>query len=644
MIGKLLLSLTCCCALQAATPADLLGPVASSPWSYYTVDSTALADEIPAALLDYLPTGTAEAACTFTMNNVSPVTLTGTCASNFSTSEQILIGWNPAGETTGSGRMWAHVSSIAGNVITTDIGGLVATISGTTLTGLTVYHCTRCEATVSPYYDSPNWVLNSFWNAAGSTAGNNYYDASLALYRMYMRTGDSAYLTSFRTYTDTWFVWALNSGGMTEVAVPRSTSLFSQFVRAADGGLTNRFDAFYAMLYNNFTYGQYKYPQGMDNREPGYTMMNMAVGALLDPDSSHHTDYCSWTADLAQAWVHQYNAYGLHYFPEKASGYPYTAFGMAPWRNFSVLQGLARAYDALVDCGGHSTLAADVLAVLVDTVPVHYSLGYDSSNRGIYYDVQYPADGLTANDVIGLQPGTVGISGTSVTGVGTSFNSGSHPFTAGVDYIGIVDDQGAAWTYPVATVTDDTHLTIGVAINTQYVYSSTSSGSTQNFPSLGGTGRSYFYVPPYSTSCDSTATYCPVSGDINNNRDLVWIMGWMYNTTHDASYKTMGDELFAVASGGPADGTGGSLACSGPACSDVETDFGKGIHACTVSPTLPCSTDNYTGGNAYQYRVKRWAQFSGIGGADQYLGWRDSVGATNKSPGGGLRFGGGMRF
>jgi hypothetical protein len=144
----------------------------------------------------------------------------------------------------------------------------------------------------------------------------------------------------------------------------------------------------------------------------------------------------------------------------------------------------------------------------------------------------------------------------------------------------------------------------------------------------GANGQPYYQTSRSFTSCRNAATACwPSTGDRNNNRDLIWIHGWLYSVTHDIKYVTRGDEFFSASYGGPAGGPGTTGSCGGPACDGVETDYMAAIHACAVNPTLPCNGQtNYPSGNAFVFLSKRWAQGSGIGGADNYLAWRLSTG------------------
>jgi hypothetical protein len=269
-------------------------------------------------------------------------------------------------------------------------------------------------------------------------------------------------------------------------------------------------------------------------------------------------------------------------------------------------------------------LATAILSTLERAAEFTYNYAYDSGDRGVYYDLQYANDGQDGTNS-GVMPGTVSVdlSSSTVTGKGTQF---LQTFACNsTDFIGIEDGIGNTWTYPVVSCSDDLHLTIAMPWGSQTMTTdSVNQGIGSYAVTFGVNAQQYYETPPAFTDCRNSATRCwPSTGDRNNDRDLIWIQGWLYNVTHDTRYLNRGDELFSASYGGPAGGPGTTGACGGPACDGFETDYMAGIHACAIDPTLPCNDQtNYPAGNAFVYLSKRWAQGSGIGGADNYLAWR----------------------
>src|SRR5262249_44483255 len=139
------------------------------------------------------------------------------------------------------------------------------------------------------------------YTGASGTNSWNYYDVGLALYRMYYRTGKTIYLTQARQFTDYWWQWGIDHGY--EIPVPRASGVVSQFLRAADGH-PERFPGLYFMVNYWITQSLWDAPgtAGVDTREAGYAHWGAALGARLDPDSSNHTQYCTWLTTIGADW------------------------------------------------------------------------------------------------------------------------------------------------------------------------------------------------------------------------------------------------------------------------------------------------------------------------------------------------------
>ena len=617
--------------MHADAISDIIGPVVpmgQSPWSWYDKAEKGNADEIMAAALANKPQLGPQAAGTFTLGGGCYITLTGPGAVEFNPGDAAIVRWNGV-DGPGSGHMVFWVKSRNGNTLTSaDWCGLPPTVSPDS--GLAVYHCTVHCNQDEAHFKGGWWGLN----AGMGGEGWNYYDTGLAIYRIYLRTGNTTYLNQFRDFTDTWWTWAMDQGGRGPNP-PRAFSIVSQFVRALDGH-PERFEPIYKVLkwyFDGNFFGIQQAPLS-DERETGYMLMFAAVGARADPDPTRHAWYCSTVSTRVHDWIDQQTPEG--YWPEKNSQYAYRLPGTAPWRMFAPLQALARSYDVLnnttsTGCN-NPTLAATVLTTIKKGTDFTYKYGY-ANNRGVYYEVQYPNEGLIGTDA-GPRPGTASatLNSTTVVGTGSNFRTSFAPCD-GSTYIGILHQDGQNWTHQVTSCPDDTHLTIAAP-------GWGDQGATTN-----AVNEQYYATTAAPTNCgNSLATTCwaglggggstPVLGDRNSDRDLVWIHGWVYKTTGIAVYKTRGDELFSASYGGPAAGPGDNYPntpgiCGGPACDGIQTDYMAAIHACYVSHTLPCEPFDYGDDHVFRFTAKRFAQGSGIGGADNYLAWRLGVTSSN---------------
>lgn len=628
-----ILFLLLCCSLSFASDATRLAAIAgptlaagAGPWGYYNDTSTTMTREVADAALSYTPTLGTALSGTFDLDTTAcGITLTGAGASAVTGGDVLIVAIDTV-DGSGAGRFPFYVGSVVGNVITSS--NQCGHVLIASQSGVTVYRCSGvagCYDEIATATPGINYYYCGSWMICGSESSWNFYDFGAALYHLYQQTGDVADRTRFRDFTDTFWLWGTISGNRYLENAPRGSSFLSQYMRALDGH-SERLAPLHANVTTFYTSG---YPNGsFDNRESGYVVLFLAVGARADSDATRHSDYCTKLNTVVNLWVDYYNAVGRPgYFPEKNTFYPYTTMGVSPWRSFSILQGLARAYDVFIDTdtanGGcnDTSLASDVLDILNETGEFLYSAGYAPTTRGVYYDIEFPVNGVEGGSY-GTETGTVSISsGTTVTGSGTSFTT---TFACdGTDFIGILGGDGVTFTHKVSSCADNTHLTIATAWGTQCYYASTYAvPAVTQYCEGAMSARPYYQADPSSSSCESAANYC-YSADKNSARDLIWIMGWLYKTTSTAKWKTYGDELFATSVGGPGDGAGGSSACSGPNCWSTETDYVASLHGCATDPTLPCNTlTNYGVGNVWVYGGKRLAQMDGIGGASNYLFWR----------------------
>jgi hypothetical protein len=644
---------------NASRKAAIAGPViplGSGPWGMYENTEAPMAREIADSMLNYLPQYGTKLSGTFDLNTAAcNITLTGAGASGVSSGDYLLA--NIAIDSgTGTGPFVFYVGSVAGSVITssTQCGQIFVPSQ----TGLEVYQCTtQCRDQVLAgggpyaYYTCGTWLICAL------EPGSNFYDMTKALYHLWQRTGLTADHTRFDDYCQAQWKW-IQGSGYKYATPPRGHMLTGLYICALDGH-TDYLPGLYRLVYTYYTTDPaFLYPSQngvSDLREGGITLNNMAVGARADSDSTRHANYCAKVSQIAQAWVDIYDLEGTPgHFNEKNLDFAYTVNGFSAWRSaVGIIQALARSYDVLIDTdtaeGGCNdpTTAANVMAVLEETVPYLYTSSYEPGARGVYYDTNQPANGVLSP---GWLAGTVsiGAGSTTVTGSGTSFLTDFN--CDNTDYIGISYYEGGfdgTITVKVASCASNTQLTLAAPLSSQcyYYYN----GST--FPEVCGgaaaSGKIYRRAEQNTTTCTGTvASYC-FSPDKNSARDLPWIFGWMYNKTGDSTYITQGDVLFATAAGGPGDGAGGSEACSGPNCWSTNTDWIASLHGCASDPTLPCNPDtNYATGstplNVYVAGSKRYAQFNGQGGGDNYLAWRVSGGGS--SFGGKVTFSGEVRF
>jgi hypothetical protein len=634
---------------------DIIGPVTpinSGPWSAYDLTVKAEIDLLEPAAMAYVPLAGSALPGTYTINHVSPITLTGTMAPGVSMGDQILVAWNgPDGAA--NTRLLMTVASVAGNVITTtNNSGLSDTVwNSSPLSGLTVYACSRCTVDiVDPMYGSGILVYSCpYWGICGQngTAGWNYYDSSLAMYRTYLRTGNSTYLTYFRNFTDTWWEWAVQSGAYLGLNPPRWFSLVSQFVRALDiGGSqgTARLAAIYQNIFDNYTFNVGARLDGQDDREPGYTLIWTAVGARADPDPTRHASYCTMNTSLVNNAISVLSTSGLPYWPEKGNAFPYAMPGVSPWRLFSMTQGLARSYDVLIDTSSagcnNPTLAASALTAIQGAAAFIYTSGYDSVNRDVFYDVQYPNDGRDFVTVSHQGSGCVVTSGSA--SVSCPSAQLQTDFVVG-NFAGFETAGGQSWTGKIATLPTQTSMTLTANWNGPM---QTSTAYTGNF-----SAGSYTAIPTdvgltksvaASTSCNSSASFCTGFGasqqmgfqDRSGNFDAIWIMGWLFKTTGATIWKTRGDDLFSAAYGGPI--TGSMITpgpCGGPGCDGYMSGYTNQLTGCGSNSNVPpCNPFNNQPANinAYSFQGRSLGQMDGIGGADNYLAWR--LGITPPTP------------
>lgn len=592
----------------------IMGPLTASgtsPWPYYDIAEQELGSTIATAALANPPTlGTPLSGTSQLVNNFAGLVGTGThYTTEVHVGDSLVVEWNSS-DGPGTGRYVDHVTSITDDThLTFSLFQLSSVItSSSPLTGLTVAHVPP----ITPSFDPAWWGLNA---GAGGNSWN-YYGVTVALYRLYYRTGQTKYLTWAEQFADYWWQWAIDHGSGSNVGnLPRAMDLQGQFLRAIDGH-PERLPGLFALVKylenlpggGGATVGQdCGGVQLCDQREAGYTRLFAAFGAIADP--ANRATYCGWLTNSLNGtggtpgWIA--NQLPAGNWEENIflwnNGFLAPGPGMSPWRMDIVVMSHELAYDLLNDTSSSGcndpALAASLLKTITAAVNWVWSAGRSTVNRGIFYDVNYYSSELLTTD----PPGTVSVSlgSTTVTGNGTTFTT---DFTAGSSWIGFFGPQTG---YQVTSISDDTHLTIATAYGSQ--------GESGN---LAGAG--FASAPSSFTNCGGgAALYCNTGATTGPNappdalRDLTRfppaMTGWLYMRTHDAQYLAWGDEWFSAAFGGPADGPNGSLPCGGPACDGLQTDW---------------AADVFTGNNAFSNLGKNFGEGSGAPAAQTYLAER----------------------
>ena len=601
----------------------VLGPLTlsgTSPWPYYDIGERELADTIATAALANPPalgtplSGTSTLCVSCGVGGFVGLVGSGThYTAEVTANTFLIVEWNSS-DGPGTGRFVPSVLSVQDDTHLTlqyfGLPGLIA--SSSPLSGLSV-------ARVPPYtatFDAAWWGMNG---GAGSNSWN-YYGVTVALYRLYYRTGLTKYLISAEQFADYWWQWAIDHGASGNSLTPRSTDLQGQFLRAMDGH-PERLPGLFALVSYFETQADYSVGQDCggvprcDQREAGYTRQAAAYGAIAD--AANHATYCGWLQNSVinsnpnnrgenggtPAWIANQLAAGNWYENDFlwSNGYLDPGSGMSPWRIGIAIMSHQLAYDLLNDTSSagcnNPALAVSLLPAITAAVDWVWNAGRSTVNRGIYYDVNYAASPLLTTD----PPGKVSVSNgsTMVTGAGTTFTT---DFTAGTSWIGFFGPQTG---YLVTAIADDTHLTMA----TPY-------GSQAESGNLSGAG--FAAAPSSFTNCGGgTANYCntgytsgslaPPNGDRNLTRFPPGLTGWAYLRTGNPKYLSWGDEWFSAAFGGPADGPNGVLPCGGPACDGLQTDW---------------ATDVFTGDTAFTNLGKDFGEGSGAPGAQTYLAAR----------------------
>lgn len=577
-----------------------------SPWPWYDIAEKANGDILWNA--NSIPdtgtmlTGTVSLSpCAGCASEVNPVTMTGT-GTHFTTeliagSSVIWLWWNPPGEAAGSGRQLATVTTITDDTHAT----------------LNMYYHRLPLGTYTDIQASKPVAgqLQGWGHEYPNTTNWNFYDNVLAMYRLYYRTGLTNYLTGAQTLADRWYVYGLDHFKETGFLWIYK-SMIGMALRATDAH-PEWWPAFSDYLVKRSTFPSSPVSVGysLDGRERGYELGADAAVAMGDSDPTRRAAVCALIVKgINNLFAPAQQADGSWYddLYSANSSYAYAGPGSLPWHQAVTAEGLGYAYEALGPsyCNDPTTRAT-ALSVWQKVLYFIYTQGR-ASNRGMYYSINYYANGQPGTWPTGSTTETGTVSGTSgttaIVGSGTSFST--RYLCNGGDYIAI---NSIRKVFKVMSCSDDTHLTIDANLP------STVSGST------------FQRSPQMPNSCSpSDALYCEGSGDRALINTSTGAFGHYYQVTGDSAYKTFGDELFSAAYGGAADGPGGSLSPGGPAADgSTAGNYIDALPACNVSAP-PCGGYGISTYNVYG---KGFGQGSGTGGASAFLGYRTTPSPTN---------------
>jgi K319L-like, PKD domain len=588
---------------------NLLGPLVlanatANPWPYGDLAEIGVGANIAATALSAPPQLGTQLPGTVSWALGNIIATTSDLRTPLSGQSYMAVTWDSA-DGPGTGRAICPISSVSATQVTCEVNIFAPGGSGR-------------NAYLMPGTDSNGLNFLAWQNGSPATIWN-YYDVGIALYRLYYRTGDNAFLTQARQFADIHWQWTLDHGY--NYPYPRAASMISQFFRALDGH-GERFPGLYVEVTKLAqSFGDPSPSPSIDNREAGYTLWDVALGAKTDADPTRHAQYCSWLSAYTSTWNAKQSADGSWGENEymlnpsfvsapKSFTPPFTYEG-APWREAINLKAMEAAYESLNDTGSqgcnNTSLAAAVLTAIKKAQAWVVNYGRDSVNRGEYYEV----NSQSSDQATVYNPaGTVAINAGSTTLGGT----GTHWLTAGYcDGSHFVGIQKTRTVYKITSCTSDTSATLSLAFG---LY-----GETANV-----SGSAYSVAPAATAICNSLATYCfSDTGDRNLTRTGCGSMGWLYNTTGITMYKDWGDECYSSTLGGPPSGPDSSsgigafaAGCAGPLCDGYITDVVAGARDCNAGNTAPCTPGSYVFFNL----GKNFGEAFGAPGIDNHLAWR----------------------
>jgi len=540
-------------------------------WTWFDLKEKAIADALIATIPE--APGDTPAAGTLTLTSGSAA-VTGSGTSFLSTfscnGTDIVVVLYPL--AVGTGRRAYTVSSCA---------------SDTAMTLATVY-----DAPSSP--SSPSGVqyqqMSTDTSASWVNGSNNwnYYDAVVAFYRLYYRTGDTTYRDAARSLADKWWKYPYDGGRAWEYGDgayqlnPRIAAGFGLMLRANDGkseywpGILNQVTAQYASWLSG--YYPFQPNQGIGEiREQGYAFLYTQALSMLHPNGATRT---TWAANAALArdyFIANQTAYGGWKF-ELGANQNYYGAGNFPWQGFALMQALRLNYEATGSSAAKASLKAYVDYLLVE--------GIDPTNDGGFYEDSYFT---FCPDYAAEKTGTVTATNGSTTVTGSSTLFQTQYACNGTDTIAIQDSTGFRRGYTVASCSSQTAMTLAAT----YAGSTESGLRILQYAGAGTTPPSACHVSYGTAPSDVSAARTLLNG-------IHWGLGWAYTEYGTPSYLTDGDVLF-----------GQNLGLGGP-----DNDGIVGHYADVVSGG---SAPSYL---AQTYLSKEYAFVGGAPGSQGYLAWR----------------------
>ena len=550
------------------TPLNVaIGPLTrngTSPWTWFDKTEIAAAD----AIIKAIPAAPGSVPLTGSLTVTSgSTTVTGTSTlfkSSFACngSDNIMIYYPIPGETPGR-RAYTVVSC------PTDSQMVIypAYDASSTSSGVSYSIITN--------NDNYQWVNGSNnWN---------YYDAVVALYRAYYRTGFERFRTAARSLADKWYVYPIDRGRAWKTGAgywgmaPRMVALTGLMLRANDGKpeYWNNIAAI-GESWNTWLAGWYPWNKGMevgDIREQGYASLGLVMIATLHPDATVQSRFRGYALTAFRSWWQPTQRPDGGWYFNLGANQNYYGVGTMPWQGAFTATYLV----ALHRLTGDGT----VLVSLKKFADFMAQYGVDPSNDGGYYDAFYQF----CPDYAAERSGTVNvISGASaVSGNGTSFTS-----TFGCnngDAIAIQDGTGFRRFFRVASCSSNGGLQLDSA------YTGSTESGLRYLRYASATPVSGCGVCPWGT-CGTYGPGAPSEArTLLNASHSYW--GYLYSVGQGTTYKDIGDRLFAK-----------NLGPNGPG-----GDLEHGHYNDAVS-------------NASLYMSKSFGFVGGAAGAQPYLAWR----------------------
>ncbi len=466
-------------------------------------------------------------------------------------------------------------------------------------------------------------------NGIGGSYSWDYYDNVIAFYRLYYRTGITAYLDHARALADAWWVYSLDHGYNSSPAFPRLLGMAGMMASALDGHPER-----WPGIERKVGTGPIGTPPaGMtDMREAGYATDFASLVTVLDPNvtgtSSLQAKYCGWVGNsIGTFWESVLRTgYGQNLY-EINQTYPTYGLAVEPWQLAITASGFRDAFRAANTVCHDAKAASKSLAFLERTVDFIYKYGSGGDRQipsanggghgrtGVFYMVGAEASGESVHQPCskgwgGPSPCTNGsVAGaagsTTVRGTGTHFKT---TFACnGTDFIGVVDEVVV---HRVTGCSSDTELTV----ESHSPLTKAISGSPyQESPA----DSSHNCAPALSQWCFGGASADDATG-------VPAIIGWFYTQTGKAQYKQWGDDLFSAAYGGPAGGPGTNGAPAGPRASGQTTSpygYLSALPPCNASAP-PCGGVTNPGSVPVHWGKDFGIGSGWVGAADNYLAYR----------------------